>query len=73
MHPRTEYDEEPVCYCRSCLSLHIVVDEMWPGDGWDGSFCADCGCPDIGTCQIGEWEAEEAKRRRLDGEMEWRR
>lgn len=45
----TEFDQEPVYYCSSCLSL--AVREMSGGD-----FCDKCGCVDIQSAQIEEWE-----------------
>ena len=55
------YDEEPVSYCAFCHSLHIVVDEEGAGDGWDGSYCKECGGTDIRECSIVEWLDEEAR------------
>ena len=46
------YDEEPVFYCRNCLSLKIrnipSIDHS--------EFCDDCGSTDIEQCTIEEWE-----------------
>lgn len=47
-----EYDEEPVYYCKRCLSLNIrqilYVANM--------DYCEDCGAVDIGTASIEEWD-----------------
>lgn len=45
-----EYDEEPVAYCRDCLSLAIRVTSFH-----DLSYCDECGSTDIGECSIAEW------------------
>jgi len=68
---RTEYDDEPVFYCRSCHSLHILVNEMLADDNWDGAYCGDCNSTDIGRCDIDEWVAEEERRRKLREKIEW--
>ena len=48
-----DYDEEPVYYCRRCLSLRIKdVPRME-----DSDYCEDCGSTDVGTCHVTEWES----------------
>lgn len=71
--PKTDYDDEPVYYCRSCHSLNIKIDEILANDDWDGSYCAKCHSADIGTCSIDEWIAEEERRKKKREEIEWRR
>lgn len=44
-----EYNDEPVYYCKQCLSLKIKVV-----GGFD--FCDECGDTDIATAHIEEWE-----------------
>ncbi|MCI5875891.1 MAG: hypothetical protein SOX17_09455 [Prevotella sp.] len=44
-------DEEPVAYCPRCYSLNIVHE-----DTIDADCCGKCGCSDIKTASIGEWE-----------------
>ncbi len=46
---KASYEEEPVYYCRSCLSLKIIPIQ-------DEEFCDLCGSTDIGTALIEEWE-----------------
>jgi hypothetical protein len=47
---RDKYNEEPVFYCKHCLSLNIRgVEEM------NLDYCDDCGSTDIEECQIEEW------------------
>ena len=57
-HP-SQYEDEPVFYCKHCHSLRIMV-----GDGF-GDYCDDCGSTDIGQCHINEWLAmkEEDKNK----------
>lgn len=44
-----EYNDEPVYYCKNCLSLRVMPlnDKI--------SFCDICGNTDIGKCHINEW------------------
>lgn len=49
---KEEYDDEPVYYCRRCLSLNIQQMPMLE----DSYCCGDCGTVDIGTASIEEWE-----------------
>lgn len=44
----SEYNNEPVYYCKGCLSLNI---EAWEG----GSLCKNCGRTDVGTTDIFTW------------------
>lgn len=45
-----DYNNEPVYYCKNCLSLSIMelTDDI--------SFCDRCGNTEIGICHIDEWE-----------------
>ena len=46
------YNDEPVYYCKNCLSLCIktvAVDS-------DLDYCNDCGSTDIATAHIEEWK-----------------
>ena len=46
------YNEEPVYYCKSCLSLYIQI----VGDPEeDNSFCVKCNRTDIGVTDISTW------------------
>jgi hypothetical protein len=46
-----DYNQEPVFYCRHCLSLRIM------GVGkTDESYCDDCGNTVIETTDIHTWE-----------------
>ena len=63
--------EEKVYYCRSCHSLYIIADDTLAGEGWDGSYCGKCGSTDIGVTSIGEWLAEEQRRKDKRREIEW--
>lgn len=45
-----EYNEEPVHYCKRCLSLNIRVDEN--GE----EFCENCTSTNIVEADIFDWE-----------------
>lgn len=46
------YNDEPVHYCKTCLSLRIMEVPFVE----DTLFCDDCNSTEIGTCSIEEWE-----------------
>lgn len=46
-----DYDSEPVVYCAKCYSLKIKYEEAI-----DADCCMDCGCSDMRTAPITEWE-----------------
>ena len=48
-----EYNNEPVFYCKDCLSLKIRDVEHID----DSEYCDECGSTDIGTASIEEWDA----------------
>lgn len=47
-----DYNDEPVYYCKSCLSLGIKTVTL----GLDLDYCKDCGSTDIGQTHIEEWQ-----------------
>ena len=47
--PKIQYNEIPVYYCSSCLSLKIITL-----DGQD--FCDKCGSINVKKTSIDEWE-----------------
>lgn len=49
MKAADEYNDIPVLYCRNCLSLKIVEDEV------SGDYCPECGCANIGEAHIEDW------------------
>lgn len=49
---QNEYDLEPVSYCPKCYSLKIGYI---PGVE-DSDYCMDCGCLDVVTGNIYDWE-----------------
>lgn len=49
MKSNDEYNDIPVLYCRNCLSLRIISDDVM------GDYCPDCGCADIGLLHIEDW------------------
>lgn len=50
---REEYNNEPVFYCKDCLSLRVKTVT----EGLDLDFCDDCGSTNIATAHIEEWRA----------------
>ena len=46
-----DFNDEPVFYCKGCLSLRIK--SVAPGLGLD--YCDECGCTDIEQVHIEEW------------------
>ncbi len=52
----SEYDDEPVYYCRRCLSLRIMTMKGC------GDYCDRCGGVSIGTTSIHEYERMKARR-----------
>lgn len=52
----SEYNDDPVHYCKRCLSLNIRVDE----DGEE--FCDECTSTNILKTNIFKWEKLYAER-----------
>lgn len=52
------YDEEPVYYCKRCLSLNIRAIPFVT----DQDYCADCGIIDVGVATIEEWKEMYKKK-----------
>jgi len=52
-----DYDSEPVFYCTRCYSLKVKYEEAI-----DAECCGECGCSDIASCSIEEWETKFQKR-----------
>lgn len=49
---KEQYNDEPVFYCKNCLSLKIktvVVNS-------DLDFCDDCGSTDVESAHIDDWK-----------------
>lgn len=53
---KTEYNTEPVVYCKNCLSLKIRVLD----DNID--YCDECGCTDTDMTDITSWEMMYEKK-----------
>lgn len=49
-----EYDDEPVYYCTSCLSLRIKSIGITDDD--DACYCEDCGSTSIEQTDIFTWQ-----------------
>ena len=48
---KEDFNEEPVMYCKHCLSLRILD----LGDA-DTEYCDECGSTDIEQSSIEDWE-----------------
>lgn len=48
---KPNYNDEPVEYCSRCYSLKIRHE-----DSIDADVCAECGCTEIASTDIGTWE-----------------
>lgn len=46
-----EYNEEPICFCKRCLSPRIIHENDESTD-----FCDDCGSTSIIEANVFEWE-----------------
>ena len=55
---KEQYNEEPVYYCKRCLSLNIKEMPFMPGQ----DYCEDCGTVEVGTIGIDEWNKMYEKR-----------
>ena len=49
---KDSYDDEPVYYCKRCLSLNILQIPMVT----DQSYCGDCGTVDVAKASFEEWD-----------------
>ena len=49
---KESYDDDPVYYCKRCLSLCICQMPFVKNQ----DYCEDCGAVDIGTTSIEEWQ-----------------
>lgn len=47
-----KYNDDPVFYCKSCLSLRVKTVAA----GLDLDYCDECGCTDIGMAHIQDWQ-----------------
>lgn len=54
---KDEYNEEPVLYCKKCLSLRVKTVGLN-----DLDYCDECGATNIEQCNIEEWESLYIKR-----------
>lgn len=50
-----DYNEEPIYYCKNCMSLNII-------DGGFMDYCGTCGCTDILKGSIEEYDEIHKKR-----------
>lgn len=55
IHNKEYYNEDPVSYCKECLSLKVR--------GVDGMlYCDKCGCTEIEEANIYDWEKMYAEK-----------
>ena len=52
MEKSEEYNNEPVYYCKGCLSLKIKTVM----EGLNLDYCDECGCTDIDKTHINNWK-----------------
>lgn len=57
MIKKEDYNSDPVTYCSRCYSLSIKHE-----DAIDSDCCEECGCTDLKTSSVFEWEKLYAKR-----------
>lgn len=50
---KAEHEAEPVYYCKSCLSLHIIA----AAKNGDDAYCKDCGGSALGKTNMDFWAA----------------
>ena len=50
---KQEYNEEPVFYCKNCLSLKIKTVQV----DSNLDYCDECGSTDIAQTNIEEWRS----------------
>lgn len=46
---KKEYNNEPVFYCKRCLSLKVITDQ-------EMEYCDECGSTEIRETSIEHWE-----------------
>lgn len=49
---KVNYDEEPVFYCKDCLSLRIKKYDFIEGS----EYCESCGSTDVESTDINSWK-----------------
>lgn len=57
-----DYNDEPVFYCKSCLSLRIKAVSTWQ----DLDYCDECGSTDVAQTDIETWRSLYKKRYGFD-------
>lgn len=71
MKKEKSYNDEPVWYCKRCLSLKIK--QMPHVKGQD--YCAECGATNLESADIEEWKKLYKKKYRHDfvqkRELKW--
>jgi hypothetical protein len=65
MTAKEGYEQEPVTYCKTCMSIHIKTIEF--EDGPEGEeryvdYCVPCGNTDLDKVYLAEWEELYAEK-----------
>jgi hypothetical protein len=53
------YENEPITYCKTCLSIHIKTikfDKGPEGEEREVDYCVPCGNTELETVHLSEWE-----------------
>lgn len=58
MNREESYDDEPVYYCKRCLSLNIRQMPCVK----DQDYCGECWASEVGTASIEEWKEMYRKK-----------
>ncbi len=59
MSGKENYENEPVTYCKTCMSIHIKTIEFEKGPDGEArevDYCVPCGNTDLETVFSPEWE-----------------
>jgi len=54
-----EFNNEPICYCKSCLSIMVKTVKFPDTEGGkerDVDYCVPCGSTEIESSHVSEWE-----------------
>ena len=49
-------NNEPITYCKTCLSIHIKTVELPETKQGNVDYCVPCGNTDLETVHLTEWE-----------------
>ncbi len=52
MPVRNSFNDDPITYCKTCLSIAVKITSV---DKQKVDYCSNCGNTDIGVSHISEW------------------